>query len=129
MSDQSDHDAILRAIIEEPDDKAHRLVYADWLEEFGTSEAERARAGFIRIQCAKEWDPRPDTEEARELYRRARKLRDKHEAEWIRPLGLPRGWHVSFNAGWVGGFVESARLTALQFLQQAPKLTRLTPLR
>jgi uncharacterized protein (TIGR02996 family) len=38
---------ILRAIVENPDDVTHRLVYADWLEEHG-----RQRLGqFIRAHC------------------------------------------------------------------------------
>jgi uncharacterized protein (TIGR02996 family) len=39
---------ILRAIVENPDDVTHRLVYADWLEEHG-----QERFGeFIRAHCA-----------------------------------------------------------------------------
>jgi uncharacterized protein (TIGR02996 family) len=40
--------ALLRAIIEEPDDDAHRLVFADWLEDDG----KREWAALIRAQCA-----------------------------------------------------------------------------
>src|SRR5579871_2100557 len=39
-------EAFLQSIIENPDDDAPRLIYADWLEEHG----EAARAEFIRIQ-------------------------------------------------------------------------------
>ena len=39
--------ALLRAIHDEPDDDAPRLVYADWLEEHGDPD----RGRFIRIQC------------------------------------------------------------------------------
>ena len=38
--------AFLRAVIENPDDDAPRLIYADWLDEQGQSE----RAEFIRVQ-------------------------------------------------------------------------------
>jgi uncharacterized protein (TIGR02996 family) len=38
--------AILQAILDEPDDDTHRLVYADWLEDNG----ENDRAEFIRLQ-------------------------------------------------------------------------------
>ncbi len=31
----TDNDALLRAILDSPDDDAPRLVYADWLEENG----------------------------------------------------------------------------------------------
>jgi uncharacterized protein (TIGR02996 family) len=42
--------AFLRAIIEDPEDDGHRLVYSDWLEETGSPE-DRDRAEFIRVQC------------------------------------------------------------------------------
>jgi uncharacterized protein (TIGR02996 family) len=44
-------DALLAAILDDPDDDAARLVYADWLEETG-GQAERDRAEFIRVQVA-----------------------------------------------------------------------------
>ena len=37
---------LYQAILEEPDDDAPRLVYADWLEENG-EEADRDQAAFI----------------------------------------------------------------------------------
>lgn len=42
-----DRDALVRAIIENPEDDSPRLVYADWLDEHGGA----ARAEFIRLQC------------------------------------------------------------------------------
>ena len=39
--------ALLQMILEEPDDDAPRLVYADWLEEHGDPRGE-----FIQVQCA-----------------------------------------------------------------------------
>jgi uncharacterized protein (TIGR02996 family) len=41
-----DRDALLRAVVANPDDDAPRLVYADWLDEHGDPD----RAEFIRIQ-------------------------------------------------------------------------------
>ena len=41
------NEALFRAILDEPEDDAPRLVYADWLEEHGDG----ARAEFIRVQC------------------------------------------------------------------------------
>lgn len=43
------HDALLAAILADPDADDRRLVYADWLEEYG-DEGQRARAEFIRDQ-------------------------------------------------------------------------------
>ena len=44
----TDRDALLRGIIENPDEDAPRLVFADWLEENGEAE----RAAFIRADIA-----------------------------------------------------------------------------
>lgn len=52
----NDHDALLRAICENPREDTPRLVYADWLEENGEPE----RAAFIRtdieMSLRDEWD-------------------------------------------------------------------------
>src|SRR4051794_4516492 len=52
----TDHDALLRAICENPREDTPRLVFADWLEENGQPE----RAAFIRTDVAMarrdEWD-------------------------------------------------------------------------
>ncbi|MBA4063484.1 MAG: hypothetical protein C0501_07180 [Isosphaera sp.] len=52
----TDHDALLRAVCEDPRDDTPRLVYADWLQEHGQDE----RAAFIRHDIAMsrrdEWD-------------------------------------------------------------------------
>jgi uncharacterized protein (TIGR02996 family) len=41
------NEALMQAILDDPDDDGVRLVYADWLEEHGHTE----RAAFIRVQC------------------------------------------------------------------------------
>jgi len=43
-------EAFLRAICEEPDDDAHRLIYADWLDERGQATA-MTSAVFSRRHC------------------------------------------------------------------------------
>lgn len=43
----SDGEALLRTILERPDEDTARLVYADWLQEHGQGE----RAWLIRFQC------------------------------------------------------------------------------
>ena len=42
----TDRDALLRAICDNPEDDAPRLVYADWLDENG----DPLQAEFIRLQ-------------------------------------------------------------------------------
>jgi uncharacterized protein (TIGR02996 family) len=44
----ADAEGLLRAILDDPEDDTPRLVYADWLEEFGDA----ARAEFIRVQIS-----------------------------------------------------------------------------
>src|SRR5262245_57560395 len=46
----TNHDALLRAVLEVPADDAPRLVFADWLDEHGHPE----RAEFIRVQLQME---------------------------------------------------------------------------
>jgi uncharacterized protein (TIGR02996 family) len=43
--------ALLRAIAAAPDEDTPRLAYADWLDESGNSDADRARAELLRIAC------------------------------------------------------------------------------
>lgn len=45
-----DRDAILKTIVLDPDDDIVRLVYADYLDERATTDAERGRAELIRVQ-------------------------------------------------------------------------------
>jgi uncharacterized protein (TIGR02996 family) len=47
----SDEQGLLTAICDSPEDDVPRLIYADWLDEHGTTKASRARAEFIRLQC------------------------------------------------------------------------------
>ncbi|HVK14925.1 MAG TPA: TIGR02996 domain-containing protein [Gemmataceae bacterium] len=47
----SDEAAFLRTILDNPDDDAPRLVYADWLDEQGTPDA-AAKAVFLRTTAA-----------------------------------------------------------------------------
>ncbi|HUR53454.1 MAG TPA: TIGR02996 domain-containing protein, partial [Gemmataceae bacterium] len=52
----TDGDALLAAILAEPDEDTPRLMYADWLEE----EGRRERAEFIRTQIALARTPERD---------------------------------------------------------------------
>src|SRR5438034_1048195 len=94
------NEGFLEAILEDPDDDAVRLIYADWLEEHD----QPARAEFIRVQIAlaglASFDPRRAP-----LERRERTLLAEHEKAWVGDL--PQGveqWQFS------RGFVESIRL-------------------
>jgi uncharacterized protein (TIGR02996 family) len=45
----SDRLAMFRAILDNPADDTARLVFADWLEEHGTTDADRARVELVRL--------------------------------------------------------------------------------
>lgn len=51
MPPDPDRLAFLRAITAAPDDDTPRLVFADWLDEHAASDADLARAEFIRLSC------------------------------------------------------------------------------
>jgi uncharacterized protein (TIGR02996 family) len=88
----SERQALLRALVDSPDEDAPRLVYADWLDEHG-EEADRARAAFIRLQV-----------EAARLDRYdPRRLDLEGQAEALlnaqREDGVPRAWLAGLE-GW-----------------------------
>src|SRR5262245_62365046 len=73
----------LRAIAEQPDDDAPRLIYADWLEEHNETE----RAEFIRAQVELARS-KADSPHRRRLAFRAGELLRLHEERWVEPLRL-----------------------------------------
>ena len=91
------HPGFLRAICEDPDDDAHRLIYADWLDDHGDAD----RAEFVRLQCAL---AAIDDEDEAMKTREAELLREHGEA-WVAELPVvPR---VMWNSGFRRGFVET----------------------
>jgi uncharacterized protein (TIGR02996 family) len=58
----TDLDRLLAGIAAEPDEPAHRLVLADWLEETGGA-ADQARAALLRLQAR--WEGLPEGDERR----------------------------------------------------------------
>jgi uncharacterized protein (TIGR02996 family) len=66
--------ALLSAILANPDDDLPRLVFADWLEENGTSDADAARVEFIRLGCKSRAKSRITTAEGRWLDANWRRL-------------------------------------------------------
>jgi type IV pilus assembly protein PilB len=114
----SPHDTFLRAVIENPDDDAPRLVYADWLDEQGDPRGE-----FIHAQC----------EMGRQsccgvpyfkLRRKALRLLRRHGREWVRPFqGLVRrSWFRR-------GFVEQVAAAPERYAAAVASLPTLTPVR
>jgi uncharacterized protein (TIGR02996 family) len=140
----TENKALLATILENPDDDAPRLVYADWLEEQG----DVVRAEFIRIECQLE-HLRVRSRICHALEFRARQLlcisdgiflyegnlspelesRDhqrvsRHGARWAETLStLITYW------GFRRGFVEEVGMSGRQFLGNAEVLFRLAPVR
>src|SRR5262245_37828342 len=104
----TDVDAFMRSIIENPDDDAPRLVFADSLEENGDSE----RAEFIRLQI--ESEPLPEWDSRRELLiAREYELLKAHGHDWYPEMPeSPRMHHRR-------GFVEILELSVLDFATHA----------
>src|SRR4051812_27805349 len=94
------HPGFMQAICEDPDDDAHRLIYADWLDDHGDSD----RAEFIRLQCA---IARLDDEDEAMEAREAELLRHYGDAWRAELPALPKiAWMMSFGRG----FIEDAWL-------------------
>jgi uncharacterized protein (TIGR02996 family) len=115
--------ALFQAILDDPEDDAARLVYADWIEEHGQAEAERAQ--FIRVQCEL---ARPGLDEARraELERHKRRLLTGRKKAWLAELPKLRGvmW-----GDFVRGFVGSARLQSVfMFHRHAKRIFESAPI-
>src|SRR5687768_17776497 len=96
------HPGLLQAILNDPDDDARRLIYADWLEEHDDSD----RANFIRIQCELARTSRfhPETR-ARwaQLKEVEQSMWDCHRTRWLRDLPDVVGlwWDTPFERGFV----------------------------
>jgi uncharacterized protein (TIGR02996 family) len=95
--------ALLRAIEAAPDDDLPRLAYADWLEEHAASDADRARAEFIRLQCARTGPAGASDPTPAETV-----LQSKFEGVWVRQLPGHLFW-PQFRRGFIdpvhtGGF-------------------------
>ncbi len=93
----TDGDALLRAILANPDDDTPRLVYADWLDE----NDQPARAEFIRVQIELARNP------SLAVMAREAVLLAQHEEKWLAPFkarGEPLNGeaHGKFRRGFVG---------------------------
>lgn len=113
----TDHDrrtgaALLRAILAEPADDALRLIYADWLEEFGGGHPHRAH--FIRRQIAGDVQAYASVHFADSLF--SLTAGDSHGEG-----GRWRHW------SWSRGFIESVRCELAAWLEHGPAVVRAHP--
>jgi uncharacterized protein (TIGR02996 family) len=74
----------LRAIFDDPDDHAPRLVFADWLDEHGDPD----RAEVLRLWSEATNLP-PGNSKRTRLDRRQAALRQAHSEDWADVFGLP----------------------------------------
>jgi uncharacterized protein (TIGR02996 family) len=123
-------EAFLREILADPDNDAHRLVYADWLDEYG-DEPDQARACFIRTQCKLAKLPEDDVERP-DLVVRERALLDAHGREWRESLGrlVPVRWWEGLAPGWPFHRGFAANVTARnwnEFFSQKDRIFAAAP--
>lgn len=127
----TDGDALLAAILANPDEDTPRLAFADWLEENGDHD----RAEFIRVQVerarlAAGGEP-PSGPQAAELRAREQVLLGARGFEWLAPLRGPGGplRHPGAHGQFRRGFVEVVWMPASWFLVCADALFRSVPVR
>jgi uncharacterized protein (TIGR02996 family) len=132
----AEHPGLLRAIIEDPEDDALRLVYADWLEENGETE----RADLIRVQdVLARHDPAYAPEEV--VEQESFLLLD-HRRRFLRPFfdlgltactdrfayGADRGFTFHFQRGLVEALEVWCAVAARLFVDRADEIFDRTPL-
>lgn len=115
----TDRDALLAAILANPDEDTPRLMFADWLKDNG----EPDRGELVRLQVeAAHAEPFGPT--ARELGAAAQRLLDRHAGAWTR--------HVAervVGCQFARGFVEHAAVNAATFAGDAAALFAAEPVR
>ena len=119
--------ALLDAVIATPDDRAPRLIYADWLLERADPEL-HARGELIHVQC--ELDIQLHDADPK-LRAREHELLDRWGHVWCSAIGFgamlahgPR-WDVDFR----GGFAERVRIAIEELPKLATKLFTQEPVR
>ncbi|HYT92795.1 MAG TPA: TIGR02996 domain-containing protein, partial [Gemmataceae bacterium] len=110
---------LLRAVIDNPEDDSARLAYSDWLDEHADTEADRARAAFIRLQCAAARLDRYDLRRL-DLDGQAEALLEAHGNTWLaglKNLGINQHYS-SFDRG----FPEVAMVSVNDLLDRGDEL-------
>lgn len=94
--------ALLHAIIADPDDDAVRLVYADWLEEHGAA-ADRDRAQLIRLQI--ELEQVEDDARRSAILSECEGLIDRNWQEWSHSFQTEKTGAGYYKATYKRGFL------------------------
>jgi uncharacterized protein (TIGR02996 family) len=113
----TDGEALRRAIVENPDEDTHRLVFADWLDE----NRQPDRAAFIRaqIEAAR---AEPFSPQARAANDKADELLKKHRLAWTTSI-RDKASEIRFQRG----FVTGVHTEASEFSRVAPPLFEAEP--
>jgi uncharacterized protein (TIGR02996 family) len=118
----TDREALLRSVIDSPEDDVPRLVFADWLEEHG----ETQRAEFIRVGCEFERLPKESPRRQQLDGWLTAMASTKYAEAWYAELPTLRGikW-TDFRRG----FVESANVqVANSFLNAQEQIFAAAPI-
>jgi uncharacterized protein (TIGR02996 family) len=113
----TDRDALLNAVLADPDDDLPRLVFADWLDEHG----EPDRGEFVRVQVElSKWqaehpdcfdEPLPACSRCRRILALRSRERELFRGEWDEELGAFASTENPAPV-WRRGFVASVALSA-----------------
>lgn len=114
------YEGFVQAINEAPHDDAPRLIYADWLEEYGN---DPFRAEFIRVQCRLATISQDDPERP-DLMQRERTLYRQHRAEWLGKLPVGSGLEYEF----IRGFPGMVSMARAQFKRRAKAIFANAPI-
>jgi uncharacterized protein (TIGR02996 family) len=112
-------DDLLQAIVENPDDDARRLLFADWVEDHGELE----RAEFIRVQIELAKLPNVDNRRPA-LEQRETALLARNESEWVKPIR-----HCVASWTFHRGFIAEVTVTVDMYKQHTFELLNLAPIR
>jgi uncharacterized protein (TIGR02996 family) len=108
---------LLRAIWEDPEDDAVRLVYADWLEENGRAE----RGELIRLQIELAHG-KLSRQRREKLAAREKALLDAHAEEWLGPR--PECARCRFERGMPGVFLTTREFFSKSFQREGAEWLR-----
>jgi uncharacterized protein (TIGR02996 family) len=137
--------ALEQAVVDNPDDRAAHMAFADWLSEQPDDKLQRW-GEFIRVQLALE-DADLPADERKKLDRRARESQEANQRDWLgEPLArlllhldlsiLPRSLHEDtplfewkFRRGWLDSlFVSYLNAAVAEVLAGSPSLRLLREL-
>lgn len=118
----AENDALLDAVLADPDNDAPRLAYAAWYDDRETPDP---RGEFIRVQIERVNVGQSGDQSIRnDLDYRSEKLLTANRADWGGDVrSLVNGYEFD------RGFIELVTLSARDFLDHAPELFKAAPIR